>query len=89
VANFYAKFWPDVGWCAEGVGGLLPLGRLIGMERRQWQKAPDTVAPSPTDAADAWNVVEMGILTDDFQVELLSERGDPDVVFGDGLPLGF
>lgn len=51
------------------------------MERRQWQKVPDPVAPSPTDAADAWDVIEMGILADDFQVELPSERGDPDVVF--------
>lgn len=58
----------------------------------RWRPASErgsrTVAPSPTDAADAWDVIEMGVLADNFQIELPSERGDPDVVFGDGLALG-
>ncbi len=40
---------------------------LEGRQRRQ--NIPGILVPSPTDAADAWNVVEMRILADDFQVE--------------------
>ena len=43
-----------------GVGSLLPLGNLFGVEHRQWQKAPDplnlstTLAPAQSRAPDAW-----------------------------------